>query len=44
MKLVYYEEFETKEEAMSREYAIKHMKKSKKEKLLEKTVPPDTVK
>lgn len=44
VKLVYYEEFETKEEAMSREYAIKHMKKSKKEKLLEKTVPPDTVK
>ena len=44
VKLVYYEEFETKEEAMSREYAIKHMKKSKKEKLLKKTVPPDTVK
>ena len=44
VKLVYYEEFETKEEAMSREYAIKHMKKSKKEKLLEKTAPPDTVK
>ena len=44
VKLVYYEEFETKEEAMSREYAIKHMKKSKKEKLIEKTVPPDTVK
>lgn len=44
VKLVYYEEFETKEEAMSREYAIKHMKKSKKEKLLEKTVPPDIVK
>ena len=44
VKLVYYEEFETKEEAMSREYAIKHFKKSKKQKLLEKTVPPDTVK
>lgn len=44
VKLVYYEEFETKEEAMSREYTIKHMKKSKKEKLIEKTVPPDTVK
>lgn len=44
VKLVYYEEFETKEEAMSREYAIKHMKKNKKEKLIEKTVPPDTVK
>ena len=39
VKLVYYEEFETKEEAMSREYAIKHMKKSKKEKLLENLYP-----
>lgn len=34
VKLVYYEEFKTKEEAMSREYAIKHMKKIKKEMLL----------
>lgn len=41
VKLVYYEEFETKEEAMSREYAIKHMKKNKKEMLLEKKVLPD---
>ena len=32
VKLVYTETFETKEEAMSREYAIKHMKR--KEKLL----------
>ena len=44
VKLVYYEEFETKEEAMSREYAIKHMKKSKKEMLLQKTFPLDTEK
>lgn len=34
VELVYYEEYETKEEAMSREYAIKHMKKIKKEMLL----------
>ena len=44
VKLVYYEEFETKEEAMSREYAIKHMKKNKKEMLLQKTFPLDTEK
>ncbi len=42
--MVYYEEFETKEEAMSREYAIKHMKKNKKEMLLQKTFPLDTEK
>lgn len=40
VKLVYYEEFETKEEAMSREYAIKRMKKAKKEKLLKETFLP----
>lgn len=39
VKLVYYEEFETKEEAMSREYAIKHMKKIKKEMLLHQNPP-----
>ena len=27
VKLVYYEEFQTKEEAMKREYAIKHMRR-----------------
>ncbi len=33
--LVYFEEFETKEEAMSREYAIKHLKRKEKLKLLD---------
>ena len=31
VELVYYEEFRTKEEAMSREYAIKHMRREEKE-------------
>ena len=30
VKLVYWESFETKEEAMSREYEIKHMKRREK--------------
>ena len=34
VELVYYEQFETKEEAMKREYAIKQMTKSQKEKLI----------
>lgn len=34
VELVYYETFETKEEAMSREYAIKRMKRSEKETLI----------
>lgn len=34
VKLVYYEIFPTKEEAMSREYAIKHMSRKEKEALL----------
>ena len=33
--LVYHEEYETKEEAMSREYAIKQMTRSQKMKLIE---------
>ena len=33
--LVYYELFETKEEAMSRRYAIKQLNRQKKEKLIE---------
>ena len=33
--LVYYETFEAKEEAMKREYAIKHMRRKEKEKLIE---------
>ena len=35
--LSYYEEFETKQEAMSREYAIKHMSRAEKEHLIKKT-------
>lgn len=34
VELVYYEEYVTKNEAMSREYAIKHMKREEKEGLL----------
>ena len=33
-RLIYYEELETKIEAMKREYAIKHMTKLQKEKLI----------
>ena len=36
VELVYFEEFKTKEEAMSREYAIKHMTRKKKEELCKK--------
>lgn len=35
--LVYYEEFETKEEAMQREWKIKHMSRTAKETLLKNT-------
>ena len=35
VELVYYEEFGTKEEAMRREYAIKHMSRQKKEILIQ---------
>ena len=34
VSLIYYEEFQTKEEAMSREYAIKRMTRSEKSKLI----------
>ena len=34
VKLVYYEEHETKNEAMKREYAIKHMTRQEKERLI----------
>ena len=34
VKLVYYEEHETKKEAMSREYAIKQLKREQKEQLM----------
>ena len=34
VELIYYEKYETKEEAMKREYAIKHMTRRAKEELL----------
>lgn len=34
VELVYYEEYESKIDAMKREYAIKHLTKQKKEKLV----------
>ena len=34
VSLIYYEEYETKEEAMRREYAIKQMTRSEKSKLI----------
>lgn len=37
--LVYYEAFETKQEAMQREYAIKQMKRSEKEELVKQIRP-----
>ena len=39
VELAYYEEFATKEEAMSREYAIKQLTRRKKEELLKKGHP-----
>ena len=36
VELAYYEEYETKEEAMSREWHIKHMTREKKTKLMKK--------
>ena len=36
LELVYYEVFEDKREAMRREYEIKKLKKSEKEKLIQK--------
>ena len=37
VELVYYERFETKEEAMKREYAIKRLSKNEKEKIINET-------
>lgn len=34
VSLIYYEEFQTKEEAMRREYAIKHMTRNEKKQLI----------
>lgn len=39
VRLVYYETYPTKEEAMKREYAIKQMSRGEKQKLAEKGVP-----
>lgn len=36
VKLVYYETFETKSEALSREYQIKQLSRQEKEKLIQK--------
>lgn len=36
VELAYYEEFESKEEAMKREYAIKQLSRKQKEKILER--------
>ena len=36
VELIYYEEFETKEEAMKREYAIKQLSRTKKLALIQK--------
>ena len=35
VELVYYEEFQTREEAMKREYVIKQMRRKEKEKLID---------
>lgn len=40
VELVYYEEHETKQMAMSREYAIKQLSRSEKEKLIKKISLP----
>lgn len=40
--LSYYEAFETKQEAMRREYAIKHMSRAEKEYLIKGTGPQRT--
>lgn len=41
VSLIYYEEFQTKEEAMRREYAIKHMTRSEKEKIVKMQLTVD---
>ena len=42
VSLIYYEEFQTKEEAMRREYAIKHMTRKEKEKIMKMQLTVDT--
>ncbi len=39
VRLVYYEAYKTKEEAMKREYAIKQLSRTEKQKLVEKGIP-----
>ena len=41
VSLIYYEEFQTKEEAMRREYAIKHMTRNEKEKIMKMQLTVD---
>lgn len=41
VRLVYYETYMTKEEAMKREYAIKQLSRSDKRKLVEKGIPKE---
>lgn len=41
VRLVYYEIWETKQEAMSREYQIKHMSRNEKAALIKFFVPPE---
>ena len=41
VSLIYYEEFQTKEEAMRREYAIKHMTRKDKEKIMKMQLTVD---
>lgn len=43
VRLVYLEEFETKEEAMRREYAIKHMSRKEKLQMIEKSKVTDRI-
>ncbi len=44
VKLVYFEEYETKEEAMKREYAIKQLSRKRKEQLIARqTTEPEKV-
>ena len=43
VKLVYYETFETKSEALSREYQIKQLSRQEKEKLIQKRTSYDVL-
>ncbi len=43
VELVYFEEFSTKEEAMSREWHIKRLKRLQKEKLIAGSLPKERI-